>query len=195
MDAQHPKPAHKDLTVEPIISPTSDKGPTFSHNNPATGKLGQVAPAGSQKAKETAKKRTTPQIIRDVIYPHNIHPALVPGISVEEQKIKYGVDKPILATVGALIIAFVVWGVLAPAQVLETSTTALTWVMSNLGWIFTSLAAVSWCCYFSSLFLATEEYRWAWTVRKLSSRQRPGPLCSSVLGSVSALFSSAPMSP
>lgn len=141
MDAQHPKPAHKDHTVEPIISTTSDKGPTFSYNNPATGKLRQVAPAGSQKAKETAKKRTTPQIIRDVIYPHNIHPALVPGISVEEQKIKYGVDKPILATVGALIIGFVIWGVLAPAQVLETSTTALTWVMSNLGWIFTSLAA------------------------------------------------------
>ena len=47
------------------------------------------------------------------MYPHNIHPALVPGVSIEDQKVKYGVDKPILFVVGGLVVAFVIWGVIA----------------------------------------------------------------------------------
>ena len=53
------------------------------------------------------------RVLKDIIYPHNIHPALVPGVSIEDQKIKYGVDKPILVMVGGLIVAFIIWGVLA----------------------------------------------------------------------------------
>ncbi|TNM00585.1 BCCT family transporter [Corynebacterium tapiri] len=74
-------------------------------------------------------------------YPHQIHPALVPGVSIEDQKVRYRVDKPILGVVGLLIIAFVAWGVLRPMQVFDYSTIALNWVMLNLGWIFTTLAA------------------------------------------------------
>lgn len=81
------------------------------------------------------------QLIKDVIYPHNIHPALVPGVSVDDQKIRYGLDKPLFTVVALLIIGFVTWGVISPDQVLAYSTTALTWVMTNLGWVFTSLAA------------------------------------------------------
>lgn len=143
MAAEHSEPKDVNLTPDPVISPRSGSGSTFSYNKPATGQLRRVdSPAQRQEPTPVpAKKRTAPQIIRDVIYPHDIHPALVPGISIEEQKVKYGVDKPIVLTVGLLIIGFVIWGVLAPNQVLETSTAALTWVMSNLGWIFTSLAA------------------------------------------------------
>lgn len=81
------------------------------------------------------------QMIKKVIYPHDTHPALVPGISIDDQRVKYGVDKPILFTVGALIIAFVIWGVINPNQVFAVSTTALNWVMTNLGWLFTIVAA------------------------------------------------------
>ena len=80
-------------------------------------------------------------MIKKVIYPHDTHPALVPGISIDDQRVKYGVDKPILFTVGALIIAFVIWGVINPNQVFAVSTTALNWVMTNLGWLFTIVAA------------------------------------------------------
>ena len=75
-------------------------------------------------------------------YPHNIHPALVPGVDVDHQKIRYGVDKPMLITVGLAIIGFVVWGVLKPDQVLSVTTAALNWIMTNLGWVFNSLAIV-----------------------------------------------------
>lgn len=91
---------------------------------------------------EESKKRTrnAKRILKDIMYPHNIHPALVPGVSIEDQKVKYGVDKPILFVVGGLVVAFVIWGVIAPEQVFDSSSTALDWVMRNLGWIFTALA-------------------------------------------------------
>lgn len=91
---------------------------------------------------EESKKRTrnAKRILKDIMYPHNIHPALVPGVSIEDQKVKYGVDKPILVAVGGLVMAFVIWGVVAPEQVFDASSAALDWVMRNLGWIFTALA-------------------------------------------------------
>ncbi|WP_375231823.1 BCCT family transporter [Corynebacterium macginleyi] len=89
------------------------------------------------------------------MYPHNIHPALVPGVSIEEQKVKYSVDKTILGVVGGFVIAFVVWGVLAPEQVFNTSSTALDWVMRNLGWVFTTLATF---LMFLLLILAFSKY-------------------------------------
>ncbi|GAB2533402.1 hypothetical protein GCM10027268_02560 [Brachybacterium huguangmaarense] len=39
-----------------------------------------------------------------------------------------------------MIVGFILWGVLAPLSVLSVSTAALTWVMTNLGWVFTCLA-------------------------------------------------------
>ena len=82
---------------------------------------------------EESKKRTrnAKRILKDIMYPHNIHPALVPGVSIEDQKVKYGVDQPILFVVGGLVVAFVIWGVIAPEQVFDASSTALDWVMRN----------------------------------------------------------------
>lgn len=80
------------------------------------------------------------RILREVTYPHSIHPALVPGVSVDDQKIRYRVDRPIVLTVGGLIIAFVAWGIIAPMNVFEVSSAALDWLMVNLGWIFTVVA-------------------------------------------------------
>ena len=80
------------------------------------------------------------RFLSEVNYPHRIHPALVPGVSVEDQKVRYGIDRPILLVVGALIVAFIIWGVSAPESVFEISGAALTWVMVNLGWLFNVLA-------------------------------------------------------
>lgn len=97
--------------------------------------------ASAPTATPSTRRSRAGQLIKDVIYPHNIHPALVPGVSVDDQKIRYGLDKPLFTVVALLIIGFVTWGVINPDQVLAYSTTALTWVMTNLGWVFTSLAA------------------------------------------------------
>ncbi|MDN6386115.1 MAG: BCCT family transporter [Corynebacterium sp.] len=73
-------------------------------------------------------------------YPHSIHPALVPGVSVEDQRIRFSVDWRIVSVVGGLIVAFIAWGVIAPEQVFDASSAALAWVMENMGWVFTALA-------------------------------------------------------
>ena len=105
--------------------------------------------------KSRKRTREAKRILKDIIYPHNIHPALVPGVSIEDQKVKYGVDKPILIVVGSLIVAFVAWGIFAPEQVFNASSAALDWVMRNLGWIFTTLATF---LMFVLLILAFSKY-------------------------------------
>ena len=97
---------------------------------------GSAAHAAGAAAGEGPGRR----FLREVTYPHGIHPALVPGVSIEDQKVRYRVDWVIIGVVGAAVLAFVAWGVLRPAQVLDVSTAALGWVMQNLGWLFTVLA-------------------------------------------------------
>jgi choline-glycine betaine transporter len=96
--------------------------------------------AAERRVRLFTRRRQAKRFLDEVNYPHSLHPALVPGVSVEDQKVRYGVDVPILATVGVLIVGFVIWGVIAPQQVLDVSGAALGWVMANLGWLFNVLA-------------------------------------------------------
>ena len=75
-------------------------------------------------------------------YPHGIHPALVPGIGVEEQRNRYGTDKVVFGVTGALILAFIAWGVISTDSLSAASTAALNWTLMNVGWLFTGLVAV-----------------------------------------------------
>ena len=96
--------------------------------------------AAERRRRLFARRDQAKRFLDEVNYPHSIHPALVPGVSVEDQKVRYGIDKVIVGAVGAVIIGFVAWGVIAPQQVFDISSGALTWVMHNLGWIFNVLA-------------------------------------------------------
>lgn len=112
-------------------------------NSPAAQSAQQesVRQEADQQDAVAIRRHRAKQFLAEVNYPHNIHPALVPGVSIEDQRVRYGVDKVILGVVGLLIIGFIVWGMLQPDAVLNISSTALDWVMVNLGWIFTLLAA------------------------------------------------------
>ncbi|MFB2572113.1 BCCT family transporter [Micrococcus sp. IITD107] len=112
----------------------------MSMSTPPPSSSESTSPAGSGSTRTPGQTRLR-RFIREVNYPHDIHPALVPGVSIEDQKVRYRIDVPIVAVVGLLIIGFVIWGVTQPDTVLEVSSAALTWVMTNLGWIFTSMAA------------------------------------------------------
>ena len=110
-----------------------------------TPRASQTAKAADEYAAERrvrffTRRDQAKRFLDEVNYPHSIHPALVPGVSVEDQKVRYGIDKVIVGVVGAVIIGFVAWGVLAPQQVFDISGAALTWVMHNLGWVFNVLA-------------------------------------------------------
>jgi choline/carnitine/betaine transport len=75
-------------------------------------------------------------------YPHDRHPALIPGISIDEQRRRYGVDKLVFAVAGGLTVGFVIWGVVAPDSVASVAQTAFGWATRNVGWLFNSVAVV-----------------------------------------------------
>ena len=75
-------------------------------------------------------------------YPHDIHPGLVPGISVDEQRIKYGTDRLVFTLAAVLILGFIAWGVISTESLKSVSDAALSWVVQNTGWLFTSLVSL-----------------------------------------------------
>lgn len=75
-------------------------------------------------------------------YPHDTHPALVPGIGIDEQRRRYSVSRFVLALAGTLTVAFVVWGVTSPDTVATAAQAAYDWATSTLGWMFNLVAVV-----------------------------------------------------
>lgn len=69
------------------------------------------------------------------LYPHDIHPGLVPGIGVDEQRNRFGLDRGVFFVTAALILAFIAWGVSNPESVSEVSSTAFSWAMENVSWL------------------------------------------------------------
>ena len=130
-------PADRDRPVDDRRADAPERSP-----------VGAAAPGGEDSGEDAGRdaapfrgaRDRAEHFLREITYPHDIHPALVPGVSIEDQRIRYGIDKPILVTVGLLIIAFVTWGVVSPLGVFEASTAALTWVMTNLGWVFSIIS-------------------------------------------------------
>ncbi len=75
-------------------------------------------------------------------YPHGVHPALIPGVSIDDQRKNYRTDKVVFGVVATTILAFFVWGVLDTDGVSAASAVALEWVTTHFGWLFNALAAV-----------------------------------------------------
>lgn len=84
--------------------------------------------------------RATRHFLWEINYPHQIHPGLVPGVSIEDQRVRYKLDKPIFGVLGVLLVGFIAWGIVDTDQVASVSGAALTWTMENLGWVFSVLA-------------------------------------------------------
>ncbi|WP_075664978.1 BCCT family transporter [Corynebacterium frankenforstense] len=76
------------------------------------------------------------------IYPHDIHPGLVPGISVDEQRNSFGVDRFVFSVTAALIVAFIAWGIINPDSVAATADTAFSWAMVNASWLLNAVMMV-----------------------------------------------------
>ena len=77
------------------------------------------------------------------VYPHGTHPGLVPGIGVDENRHRFGVDPVVFGVTAVLVLAFVVWGVLDPPSVGAASAAAFSWAMTNAGWLLNAVAGLS----------------------------------------------------
>lgn len=91
------------------------------------------------KATETAQK-----IVRDIaaVPPRGVHPALVPGVAVEETGRTYRTDPLVFGLAVALTVAFIAWGVFAGDNLSGTTSTVLAWVVEYFGFFFTTIATV-----------------------------------------------------
>ncbi|MDO5368543.1 BCCT family transporter, partial [Kocuria sp.] len=83
------------------------------------------------------------KIIDELTYPHGIHPALVPGVGVEDRKLSFATDKVVFLVTAALIVGFILWGILSTETLTNVSSTALAWVTANTGWFFILLSTAS----------------------------------------------------
>ncbi|MGB3827509.1 MAG: BCCT family transporter [Ornithinimicrobium sp.] len=100
-------------------------------------------PDGSKRERVASAGRKTKDLVREVNYPHGIHPALVPGVSIEDQRVRYGTDKVVFGVTAAVIVAFIAWGVSNTEGLTSASDVALAWVVSNVGWLFNIFAIVA----------------------------------------------------
>lgn len=76
------------------------------------------------------------------LYPNNMHPGLVPGISIDDQRYPFGLDKLVFGINAALVVAFIAWGVSSPDTVASVASTALDWSLRNFGWLLNVILVV-----------------------------------------------------
>lgn len=110
-----------------------------THENGST----RAKPSDSKRKKAADAGRRTKDVVSEINYPHGIHPALVPGVSIEDQRVRYGTDKVVFGVTAAVIVAFIIWGTTNTEGLKSASDTALTWVVINVGWLFNIFAIVA----------------------------------------------------
>ncbi|MDR7330014.1 Glycine betaine transporter BetP [Corynebacterium guangdongense] len=76
-------------------------------------------------------------------YPDDLHPGLVPGIGVDQQRNRFAVDKTLFTVTAVFIVAFIAWGLISPAGVSAVSAAAFAWAMENLGWLLNIVMILS----------------------------------------------------
>lgn len=90
-------------------------------------------PADQADPADTADAATTSGAVG--LYPHNLHPGLVPGIGVEQQRNRFGLDPYVFFVTAAIIVAFIIWGISSPESVSTVSAAAYGWAMTNAVWL------------------------------------------------------------
>ncbi|WP_378143791.1 BCCT family transporter [Cnuibacter sp. UC19_7] len=99
-------------------------------------------PAASPETPETASRAAQGSRSRRVLA-EVTHPALIPGIGVEDTPRTFATNWFVLVGAGVLVLAVVLWGFLAPESISVVGSESLAWVMTNFGWLFSALALVT----------------------------------------------------
>ncbi|MDK8876574.1 BCCT family transporter [Corynebacterium striatum] len=64
-----------------------------------------------------------------------MHPGLVPGIGVENQRNTFGLDKALFSVTAIAVVSFIIWGISSPESVSAASSSAFSWAITNTGWL------------------------------------------------------------
>lgn len=71
------------------------------------------------------------------------HPALIPGIGVEDTPRVFGTNWAVFGIAGGMVLGVVLWGFLAPQSISDAGTASLGWVTEHFGWLFSLLAVLA----------------------------------------------------
>lgn len=105
---------------------------------------GQPTKTGNIQWAASVTSQTARKIVHDlsVVPPRSVHPALIPGVAVEETGRKYRTDPLVFGVAVALMLAFIAWGVFAGDNLAGTSAAVLDWVIDYFGVFFTVIATI-----------------------------------------------------
>src|SRR5690606_11173938 len=104
-----------------------------AEDNLAGGDRAASAPAGSHASEHSEAGAESPG---------PVHPALVPGVAVEEVPRRFRTDALVFGIAIALTVAFIAWGILGGDSLAATTNTVLSWVIEYTGFFLTSIATV-----------------------------------------------------
>ncbi|WP_231637205.1 BCCT family transporter [Microbacterium sp. No. 7] len=115
-----------------------------SDRKQTTDAAGPVPPLAREATVPARASQAARRVVKEIstLPPRSIHPALVPGVGVEEVPRRFRTDGLVLGIALAFALGFIAWGVLAGDSLAATASTALNWVVDYLGFFFTSIATV-----------------------------------------------------
>ncbi|MGW9112047.1 BCCT family transporter [Microbacterium sp. NPDC055683] len=98
----------------------------------------------SEPSKPSGAADAAKRIVRDIAdpAPHGVHPALIPGIGVEQTGRDFRTDRLVFGVAAVFVVAFIAWGVFAGDNLAGTAGDVLAWVIEYLGVFFTVIATV-----------------------------------------------------
>ncbi|MFD5224069.1 BCCT family transporter [Microbacterium sp. NPDC058342] len=85
-----------------------------------------------------APKSSPKTILKEVT-----HPALIPGIGVEDTPRVFSTNWAVFGIAGVLVLGVVIWGFAAPENISAVGAASLSWVTQNFGWLFSMLAVAT----------------------------------------------------
>ncbi|MCC2334248.1 BCCT family transporter [Cellulomonas wangsupingiae] len=100
----------------------------------------RTEPTHTEGGQRTAAQRArATQILKEVTSPQTVgspHPALLPGIGVEQTHPRFGLDKLVFAVAAGLIAGIIVWGVVSPSGLAAFAGAGFAFVTEDFGWFF-----------------------------------------------------------
>ncbi|WP_156758861.1 BCCT family transporter [Microbacterium karelineae] len=90
-----------------------------------------------EPAHDQQKKKPVKSLVREVT-----HPALIPGIGVEDTPRSFATNWIVLGAAGVAVLAVVIWGFASPDGIANVGAAALAWTTTHFGWLFSALAVI-----------------------------------------------------
>jgi len=100
----------------------------------------RTEPPHTESGPRTAAQRArAARILQEVTSPATVgtpHPALLPGIGVEQTNRRFSVDKVVFVVAAALVVTVIVWGVVSPSGLAAFAAAGFRVVTEDFGWFF-----------------------------------------------------------